>query len=905
MGFVVAVFLVCVFFEDLLRRPVLQKSITFVSPAAAKYARDGNVYVVDNGLFRIICMTPDGRINYTINIDKMAEYTRFYDLTVDEAGNLYVYAMEGEYDAYLTKRDSIQQYDNRGRFVRNIFSVTYTDDSPDQPYMFPQFGSLRYENGVLSFSRTMRNWVELWKYDALTKVLTSSLFDRNVSDFSVGRLVLKDFDNFIYSTRGGDIYEVSGGGFPTLRASFDFVEKEGGIIPWYLDYGEGGSVIFQDMASAILYRIDRDGTVRPVLAGQDFEELRKAGQYPTLADFGFVRDRFAGVYGEEVWYYDGLVFRTYRDGAALPWGEQVAIALIQCLFAAGIIVLLAAFYLLFIHILDRFISLFIKQAVVIIPLVVAGFVIFYSMTFNIQTERLNNELAQNIRLLAWEAGRLIDGDGVKSLKSIKDFQSDTYQHLSDAIKQIIRYNKDEWSKRFYTAIYKGDNFEYVIVQSNDEMNMFRRTIALEEGTADYADFMTGKPIFNISEMPDGVWAASQSPIYTSDGEIAGMFEIGFNMTSYQIANVKEGQRIAGYAALICVVILLALIAITSAIVKHLANVVTVFDNIAHGNYSARVLYRAHDELGSVSRGLNDMATEMQKQIEHIRRMNESTIRFVPFQFMEHLGVTDITKMKLGDNIQRDLTVLFFDIRAFSINSEMMSVQENFVFINQVLKVSGPIIRKHNGFVDKFLGDAAMGLFVNAIDAIRAGIEIYHTLVLDEKTRIKTGIDGINIGIGVHTGSVMMGIVGEEERLSSTVISKNVNLASRMESLTKQVKSGMLITRDTMDRIGNSERTFNYRFIGMIQASGVNEVIGVFDVLDALPERTRKIRLATRQVFESGVRKYHTRDYENALQRFEKVVAADPGDACAAICLTKTKRRLENPKLPSVFMFDKK
>jgi class 3 adenylate cyclase len=362
---------------------------------------------------------------------------------------------------------------------------------------------------------------------------------------------------------------------------------------------------------------------------------------------------------------------------------------------------------------------------------------------------------------------------------------------------------------------------------------------------------------------------------------------------------------ASIAAVICMIILFALITVTSVIVRYLTTVGNVVDSIAQGNYSVRVSYHAHDELGSLSRGLNGMAAELQNQIEHVRKMNESTIRFVPIQFMEYLGSTDITKMKLGDNVQRDLTVLFFDIRSFSINSEMMSAQENFIFINKILSVSGPIIREHHGFVDKFMGDAAMALFVHAIDAVRAGIEIYHTLVLDEKKRIKTGIDGINIGVGIHTGSVMMGIVGEEERLSNTVISKNVNLASRMESLTKQVKSGMLITRDTMDQIEDSEKTFNYRFIGMIQASGVNEVIGVFDVLNALPERTRRLRLATRQVFESGIRKYHTKDYAGALQRFEKVVDADPSDECAAICLAETKKRLENPGLPSVFVFDKK
>jgi class 3 adenylate cyclase len=286
-------------------------------------------------------------------------------------------------------------------------------------------------------------------------------------------------------------------------------------------------------------------------------------------------------------------------------------------------------------------------------------------------------------------------------------------------------------------------------------------------------------------------------------------------------------------------------------------------------------------------------------------MTESTIRFVPVQFMEHLGVTDITKMKLGDNVQRNFTVLFFDIRAFSVNSEIMSVAENFVFINKVLGVAGPIIRANNGFVDKYLGDAVMALFVNAVDAVRAGITVYKQLILDKDTRIRIGGDGINIGVGIHTGSVMMGIVGENERLSSTVISKNVNMASRLESLTKQTKSGMLISRDTMNGISGYEKEFQYRFIGMIRAAGVNEVVGVFDMLDTLPEKVRRQRLATKRIFESGIRKFHTKEYGSACKRFEKVLSMDPSDACAVNCLAETRRRIEDPALPSVFMFDKK
>jgi class 3 adenylate cyclase len=285
-------------------------------------------------------------------------------------------------------------------------------------------------------------------------------------------------------------------------------------------------------------------------------------------------------------------------------------------------------------------------------------------------------------------------------------------------------------------------------------------------------------------------------------------------------------------------------------------------------------------------------------------LHESSLRFVPSQFMRHLGVEDISRLKLGDSVQRNISILFFDIRFFSIYSEMMSAEENFAFINKVLGTAGPIFHKYKGFVDKYLGDSAMVLFDDPLCAVKAGIELYQTLILNDASNIKLGDDVINIGVGIHTGNVMMGIVGENEHLSSTVISKTVNLASRMESLTKQTGSGMLITRDTMDHIGG-DGGITSRFIGQVQAAGMNEAIGVFDILDALSPQVRECRIATQKIFESGIRKYHTRDYQAAQERFKKVSEADPTDLCAANCLRETERRLENPALPSIFMYDRK
>ena len=901
----------CFLYFDALRMRPLQRTMYFDSPAMAKFERDGNLYVIDNGSFRLICADPEGRINYKIEIDMFDEYIRIVDGAIDESGNLYIYAVEAEYNALMTKRDIIRKYDNSGQFVKDILSVSYDEESGlKNPRLFYQFGSFRYEDGTLSFSQTQEDKVTLYQYDTYRDELRQSEFPGDVHDFSVAQLVLKDMDNYAYVLRDGDIYEVTDGGEPELRASFDWSIDEGGIIPWYIFYNENSDLVFFDLGSNALFRLPAQlsgiagfNDLQRVVPERCFDQLKERGEVPSLKGFGFYKNTFAGVYGEVVWLYDGVDFTVYDDGLLLPLNERLLIIFIQIAFVLGVFAFIAGLYVLFVNILDRYISLFIKMSVILIPLLIIAFVIVFSITFNKMTEQLHDAVFNEMIAMASLSARMIDGDDVHDITSTKDFHSDGYKRLSTLVKEIVGYNADPWNQGFYAAIYKGDNFEHIVVISNEEWNLFRPDEALEG--EDYDAFMSGEPIADIYDLFNGTWACADVPIYNSAGEITGMFEVGLDMTAFEINNAKLKRNIAITVAIVSVLILLSLCLLVYVVIKRLSSVVKVLQTIAMGDRSARVHFESRDELGSVSSGLNNMAKELQDQFDRITWLHESSIRFVPIQFMEQLGVTDITKMKLGDNIQRDISVMFFDIRYFSINSEMMTARENFMFINKILGIAGPIIRKYNGFVDKFIGDAVMSLFNDGADAVRAGIELYKTLVNDEKTKVTIGLDGIKIGIGVHTGSVMMGIVGEEKRLSSTVISANVNLASRLEGLSKQTGSGLLITRDTLNQLSGIEDQFAYRFIGMVQAAGVNEVIGLFDMLDALPLEDRERRLATKANFESGVRKYHMKDYATAVQRFEKVVAKDKQDVCAANHLDEAKRHLKDPSLPSFFVFSKK
>ncbi|MDR2767756.1 MAG: HAMP domain-containing protein [Treponema sp.] len=896
--------LVCVFNWKLLKRPVFQKTIELESPRLAKYQADGNIYIIDAGLYRLICMAPDGKTKWTVTTERLEQYVKFIDLAADERGNVYVCCKEFEGDAYLTKRDFIRQYDSRGKFVRDILVVDYTDDSEDRPHVFPQFSSFNYDNGVLSFIRTMESKVILYRFDTFRNALDQKVFYPGMGGYAVARVAMKDFNNFAYTTRSGDIYEVVDGAPSALRVSFNWTEKDGGIMPWFLHY-EGDSLIFWDMASGQLFRINSNNQPVPVLPADFFESLSSKGQAPGYAVFGSYGDYYAGVFGDYAWFYNAKEFVTWPKGLELPPRERIFIATVQVLFAAAAISFFVSCFILVVFMFDRYVSLFVKQTVIIIPIVIIGFFVLYRTTFDAMSERIKTQIFHELSMVANLAAKQISGDDLEELTSTKDYQSDAYKKLSTAMKDIVADNKEVWGRSFYAGIMKGVRAWRWICVSDDEFNLFRPTAVVNLSDEELDFYNAGGIDSGIAETNEGLWAYASNALFKSDGEIAGFFEIGIDLNGYEKSNIEQSRKTVIIAALVCVVILLVLIVILAMIIRQLSTVASVLKRIGSGDYSARVHYKARDELGTVSYGFNSMAAELEKQIGHITEINASTVRFVPVQFMEYLKVPDITQLKLGASVQHNFTILFFDIRSFSIHSELMSVSETFKFINNILGVSGPVIRKYNGFVDKYMGDAAMALFPFAVDAVKAGIEIYQEVVLSANAKVKMGLDGVNIGVGLHTGPVYLGIIGENERLSGSVISNNVNLASRIESLTKQVKSGMLITSATFNRIPDEERNFSYRFIGMIKVAGVNEITGVFDILDALPKKVRQRRLKTKLVFESGVRLYHTKNYKKAEARFIKTLEADPDDLCASICLEETRARIKNPDLPSVFVFDRK
>ncbi|MEZ4847563.1 MAG: 7TM diverse intracellular signaling domain-containing protein [Bacteroidia bacterium] len=261
----------------------------------------------------------------------------------------------------------------------------------------------------------------------------------------------------------------------------------------------------------------------------------------------------------------------------------------------------------------------------------------------------------------------------------------------------------------------------------------------------------------------------------------------------------------------------------------------------------------------------------------LSKVNTAFGRFVPHEFLKSLGYDTILDVKLGDQVEKEVTVFFSDIRAYTTLSEQMSPRDNFNFLNAYLGRVGPIIKDHDGFVNQYYGDGIMALFMrSAQDAVTAAIQIHERLKAYNIERESKGRIPLKIGIGLHTGPLMMGVIGDTLRMEAGVVSNTVNTAARMEGLTKYFFTSTLISEYTLKRMHAPEH-FSYRFLGIVIVKGQETPIKVYDFFDGDPNSVIQLKQQTKADFEHGLQCYFQKSFIEAAKAFDKVLAIDPED----------------------------
>ncbi len=300
-----------------------------------------------------------------------------------------------------------------------------------------------------------------------------------------------------------------------------------------------------------------------------------------------------------------------------------------------------------------------------------------------------------------------------------------------------------------------------------------------------------------------------------------------------------------------------------------------------------------DELGNLAKVFTETVLAVKaheetliKTNQHLEQLLQAYSRFVPQELLHFLQKESVIELQLGDHVSKEMAILFSDIRGFTSLAETMTPQENFNFINTYLGYVSPEIANYNGLIMKYMGDGIMAIFPNGVDdALQASIAQAQRLRDYNQHRRAAGHIPLSVGMGIHVGRMMVGIVGESHRMQGDALSDNVNLTARLEGLTKYYGVQLLISEDVLHKLTDCDR-YPTRLIDRAIVKGRQTPITVYEVLDAEEDTIRANKLRTLPEYLEALNFYQAGQLTKAQACFERVCRANPTDKTVQLYLER-------------------
>ena len=784
-------------------------------------------------------------------------------------------------------------------YIGTVCTIPYDVSSRQR---LSKISRLHYFDGAVTFAVVEEDGVTLYSLDIATQALSESEFYPTDDNGTYTATVIPVDGSFLFLRSDGNVYNVA------------FDEPLGDSI-YHFDIdpeGESGNPCF-DIATLVdgklyvtatwdldaVYQIENGVAERVFDLGEDYSYVVALDAY-----------HFEGDASESLIVCLDNEILTYSDGELYDYTPTVRFdpTVLMYIDASMGTVLLLIVIGLVINLIIRKKTLLYKQLIIILPVLIILTLIIAVKFFNYSDQQNAERINKDLTVICDLGKTEFEGFDFSGLTSATEYTGSTYKELQEKFDRLGSGHGHEWSEDYvFSVVYRTKDDDIVVIAGDDKVYM----PLYERDGANFRD---------LASISDGVYIDNSVMSFIDDNDalsniaIFGRIDDKDNTGNYYFMVRSDNSTLYDQRTEILLRVILYSLAVIGALILILVfsglNTIRIIKKatkavkeISHGNLSARINYKSKDELGQICSDVNEMGRSLESLFEEKDKTEKFYYKFVPEKFRELLGKENFTDLALGDAASCELTVLFTDIRGFSVNSEMMTAKENFAFANIIYGKMGPIVRKNNGFVDKYIGDAVMGLFENADDAVRCGIELYKSIVLDPRTAEELNVSDINIGIGVHTGMAMVGIVGESERLSGTVISETVNMSSRLESLTKQYHTAMLVSKSTIDRMKDPD-SLNLRYLGIVQVAGVNEVEALYEVLDCLSDDVMAQRSANTKELREAIRLFSLGRRSEAVTYLQNIADSGRNDYVSDMYLNYIRGMSDDDK-GNVFRFVRK
>jgi len=871
--------------------------VPFYFPFLTAVDQTGSSYVIDTGMRRIVALKNDGSLRWIKEGGKRTQdFYYAHGLATDSKDRLYVYNWVPKTGAeFKAESIQIQRYGSNGLLESKLWTLPNEQDTEEFPSYFSFFVQkdkiyTLYCDGV---SITLTALDLEGKNPEVLRTLPKVRDFVALAGTAEGRLV--------GAARDGSLWEAE----PT--SAWHEINLEGIRKPWDLKFMDDGRLLVLDLLDGSIFRREENSSMTRILSGSktgsifaDSMTLAPNGSL-AIADKENQRLLVSNSPDQYTAYEGALISESEKQGRWLFW---IALGI------AGLS-LLVVLFLVYRYVLRGWIPLLVSQLFLLVPVIILAQVIAVERVNSSLSERYRDQVQKTLMNAANLVAKLIPSEAVEKLNQPSDFTSEAYERLKVAAKSLQIAGKESNAYN-YLAIYRNiRSLPYYVYTNSGTFGVDYPYTLLPDGAK--ALFTTSGKYFTNYSDDYGMYNAAFASLDDARGKPLGVIEIG-RYADLQLELEKLSLTSAFNTALVMggFIVFLFVMA-TLVLLRSVNSLRRMTREIAKGNLELSETLKNKDETGQLSRDFETMSSRLRGYMQNINALTEASARFVPSDLIALLGVDDLTELKLGHQTKREMTVMFSSVQNFRKLTGQMSAQGLFKFLNSYLAGAVPLIRENKGSIDKYMGESYMALFPgeprNALAAWRA---ISRKLEGYNERRSRGGSEALQFTFGIHHGPLMLGIVGEKERMEGTVIADSVNLTSRLNGIGRIYEVSCVVTFSTLaliagDDMADWKQRNPFRKLDYVMVKGKKEPLLICQPLD--PEQSSvKPLLAQLPSYETAFGLWEAGNVEDALLAFEAVAAVLPHDPVvrrhADRCRKLLAEGLPEPWSPAVKITEK-
>ncbi len=340
-----------------------------------------------------------------------------------------------------------------------------------------------------------------------------------------------------------------------------------------------------------------------------------------------------------------------------------------------------------------------------------------------------------------------------------------------------------------------------------------------------------------------------------------------------------------WAVLLSVVYISALFLIFILLCKPVSRMEKIVNRLSDGRVK-----ESHFKLGGgnqfkeLEHSLNKINFNFNSKDSAVRG-NKELKRLIPKEYIRLLGKDGLNEIELGGQVKKHATMMFCDLKILK-DHESVNLEDNFKFVSSYMNIVSPIIKRYGGFIDKYLGDGVLAVFMRPENALDAS----HQIVKAIEIKSKSNNLNVDSSISLHTSDVIFGLLGDQENSSPSVISDN-KFVQKENNINKLLGSKLIFTKNLLSELPTRYKFF-YRYVGNLSDDN-GEHIGIFESLEYYSKEKREKLASLKSNFEEGVRAYNEKEYSKSKEYLSEVLRYVCDDKPSYVYYNKTSEKLNN------------